>query len=92
MITERNACSLGKSREMPSGLQLTCNGKLFYPSKNALFSEGTMNAETHTASEENVKVIQGRVAPGTLYIRLTIPTIGNRHIKLPNSYSKELLI
>ena len=36
---------------------------IFYPWKNALFSEGTMKAETHTASEENVKVglIEGRV-------------------------------
>ena len=37
--------------------------------KNALVSEGTMNSETHSTSEENVKVIQGYVAFGTLYVR-----------------------
>ena len=49
---------------------------------NALFSVVTMNADTDSASEENVKVIQGRVAHGTLYIRLTCPTMDNRHNKL----------
>ena len=33
--------------------------------KNALFSEGTMNAETHSASEENFKVNQVCLALGT---------------------------
>ena len=32
---------------------------------NALFSVVTMNADTDSASEENFKVIQGRVAHGT---------------------------
>ena len=52
---------------------------VFYPSKNALFSAGTMNADTDSASEESVKVIQGSVAHGTLYVRLTCPTMDNRH-------------
>ena len=48
---------------------------------NALFSVVTMNADTDSAydHEENVKVIQGRVAHGTLYVRLTCPTMDNRH-------------
>ena len=29
------------------------NCSVFYPAKNALFSKGTMSAETHSASEEN---------------------------------------
>ena len=41
-----------------------------------------MNADTDSASEENVKVIQGRVAHGTLYVRLMCPTMDNRHNKL----------
>ena len=45
---------------------------------NALFSVVTMNADTDSASE----VIQGRVAHGTLYVRLTCPTMDNRHNKL----------
>ena len=49
---------------------------------NALFVVVTMNADTDSASEENVKVIQGRVAHGTLYVRLTCPTMDNRHNKL----------
>ena len=36
---------------------------------NALFSVGTMNLDTDSASEESVKVIQGRVSHGTLYVR-----------------------
>ena len=40
-----------------------------------------MNADTDSASEESVKVIQGRVAHGTLYVRLTYPTMDNRHNK-----------
>ena len=58
---------------------------VFYPLRNALLSEGTMNAETHSPSEENVKVIQGGVALGTLYVRLTVGTTGNRHNKLQKS-------
>ena len=46
---------------------------------NALFSA---DADTDSASEESVKVIQGRVAHGTLYVRLTCPTMDNRHNKL----------
>ena len=49
---------------------------------NALFSVVTMNADTDSAFEENVKVIQGRIAHGTLYVRLTCPTMDNRHNKL----------
>ena len=56
---------------------------VFYPSKNALFLVGTMNADTDSASEEGVKGIQGRVTHGTLYLRLTCPTMDNRHNK-PN--------
>ena len=41
-----------------------------------------MNADTNSASEESVKVIQGRVAHGTLYVRLTCPTMDNHHNKL----------
>ena len=41
-----------------------------------------MNPDTDSASEESVKVIQGRVAHGTLYVRLTCPTMANRHNKL----------
>ena len=33
---------------------------------NVLFSVGTMKADTDSASAESVKVIQGRVAHGTL--------------------------
>ena len=49
---------------------------------NALFSVVTMNADTDRASQENVKVIQGCVAHGTLYVRLTYPTMDNCHNKL----------
>ena len=55
---------------------------VLYPSKNTLFSVGTMNADTDRASKESVKVIQGRVAHGTLYVRLTWPTMDNCHNKL----------
>ena len=50
---------------------------------NALFSVGTMKADTDSASAESVKVIQGRVAHGTLYVRLTCPTMDNRHSPFP---------
>ena len=55
---------------------------VFYPSKNALFSEGSLNADTDSASEESVKVIQGRVAHGTLHVRSTRQTMDNHHNKL----------
>ena len=61
MPTARNARSLVTSRELPSGLQISGKAQLY-----ALFSVVTMNADTDSASEENVKVIQGRVAHGTL--------------------------
>ena len=48
---------------------------VFYPSKTALFSVGTMNDDTDSASEK-------RVAHGTLYLRLMCPTMDNRHNKL----------
>ena len=48
---------------------------------NASFSVATMNADTDSASEESVKVIQERVAHGTLYVRLTCPTMDNGHNK-----------
>ena len=76
MPTVRNARSLVTSRELPSGLQIWGKRPL-----NALFSVATMNADTDSASEERVKVIQERVAHGTLYIRLTCPTMDNRHNK-----------
>ena len=41
-----------------------------------------MNADTDSESEESVKVIQGRIALCTLYVRLTCWTMGNRHNKL----------
>ena len=77
MPTVRNVRSLVTSRELPSGLQIWGKRPL-----NALFSVDTMNADTDSASEESVKVIQGRVAHGTLYVRLTCPTMDNRHNKL----------
>ena len=41
-----------------------------------------MNADTHSASEDGVKGIQGRVALGTLYVRLACGIIGDHHNKL----------
>ena len=41
-----------------------------------------MNADTDSASEESVKVIQGGIAHGTLYVRLMCPTMDNCHNKL----------
>ena len=76
MPTVRNARSLATSRELPSGLQIWGKRPL-----NALFSVATMNADTDSASVESVKVIQERVAHGTLYVRLTCPTMDNRHNK-----------
>ena len=76
MLTVRNARSLVTSRELPSGLQIWGKRPL-----NALFSVATMNTDTDSASEESVKVIQERVAHGTLYVRLTCPTMDNRHNK-----------
>ena len=73
MPTVRNARSLVTSRELLSGLQIW--------GKSPMFSVGTMNADTDSASEESVKVIQGRVAHGSLYVRLTGPTMDNRHYK-----------
>ena len=57
MPTVSNARSLVTSRELQSGLQIWRKSPL-----NALFSVVTMNADTESASEESVKVIQGRVA------------------------------
>ena len=81
MPTVRKARSLVTSRELPSGLQIWGKRPL-----NALFSVGTMNPDTDSASEESVKVIQERVAHGTLYVRLTCPTMANRHNKLYNTH------
>ena len=84
----RNARSLVTSRELPSGLQIWGERPL-----NALFSVATMNANTDSASEESVKVIQERVAHGTLYVRLMCPTMDNRHnkpVKFHISNGKEL--
>ena len=58
---------------------------------NALLSMGTMKADTDTASAASVKVIQGRVAHGTLYVRLTCQTMDNRHNK-PRSSSRILTV
>ena len=77
MRTVRNARSLVASRELPNGLQIWGKSPL-----NALFSVVTMNADTDSASEESVKVIQGRVAHDTLFVRLTCPIMDNRHNKL----------
>ena len=82
MPTVRNARSLVTSRE----LQIWGKDQL-----NALFSVATMNADTDSASAESVKVIQGRVAHGTLYVRLTCPTMDNRHNK-PRSSSRILTV
>ena len=76
MPTVRNARSLVTSRELPSGLQIWGKRPL-----NALFSVATMNADIDSASEESLKVIQERVAHGTLYVRLTCPTMDNHHNK-----------
>ena len=59
MQTVRNAHPLVTSRELPSGLQIWWKSPL-----NALFS---VDADTDSASEESIKVIQGRVAHGMLY-------------------------
>ena len=72
MPTVRHARSLVTGKELPSGLQIWGKSPL-----NALFS-----VDADSASEESVKVIQGRVAHGTLYVRLTCPTMDNRHSKL----------
>ena len=74
MPTVRNARSLVTSRELPSGLQIWGKSTL-----NALFS---VDADTDSASEESVKAIQGRVAHGTLYVRLTCPTMDTMDNKL----------
>ena len=58
---------------------------------NALFSVGTMKADTDSASTESIKVIQGRVAHGTLYVRLTCPTMDNPYNK-PRSSSRILKV
>ena len=87
MPTVRNARSLVTSRELPSGLQIW--GKRQAECK--LFSVVAMNADTDSASAESVKVIQGRVAHGTLYVRLTYPTMDNRHNK-PRSSSRILTV
>ena len=58
---------------------------------NALFSVGTINADADSASAESVKVIQGRVAHGMLYVLLTCPTMDNRHNK-PRSSCKILTV
>ena len=52
-----------------------------------------MNADTDSASEESVEVIQGRVAPGTLYVRLMYRTMDNHHNKpsqVPEFLGEEL--
>ena len=41
-----------------------------------------MNPDTDSTSEESVKVIQERVAHGTLYVRLTCPTMDTCHNNL----------
>ena len=86
MPTVRNARSLVTSRELPSGLQIW--GKR--PAECIVLS-GYNEADTDSASAENVKVIQGRVAHGTLYVRLTCPTMDNRHNK-PRSSSRILRV
>ena len=75
MPTVRNARPLVTSREL---LQISGKSPV-----ECMFSVVTMNADTDSAStEENVKVIQGGVAHCTLYVRLTCPTMDNRHNKL----------
>ena len=76
MPTVRNARSLVTSRELPSGLQIW--GKR--PAECIVLS-GYNEADTDSASTESVKVIQERVAHGTLYVSLTCPTMDNRHNK-----------
>ena len=77
MPTVRKARSLVKVESWRAGFKSRGKAQL-----NALFSVVTMNADTDSVSEENVKVIQGHVAHGTLYVRLTCPTMDNRHNKL----------
>ena len=86
MPTVRNARSLVTSRELRAGFKSGGKDQL-----NALFSVGTMKADTDSASAESVKVIQGRVAHGTLYVRLTCPTMDNHHNK-PRSSSRILTV
>ena len=61
MPTLGNGRSLVKSIEMLSGLQLAAKGKLFCLLP---FSEATMNAEAHSAPDNNFKVIQGTIENG----------------------------
>ena len=57
MLTVRNAHSWLKVESCRAGFKsdekVSCS--VFHPSKTALFSEGTMSAETHSVCEENVK-------------------------------------
>ena len=61
MLTVRNARSLKQLESCRAGFKSERKARcsVFYPLKNALFSVGTMNADTDSASEESVKVIQG---------------------------------
>ena len=89
VLTSPQAAPSGLQMTQPSPLGTENPGKHGSPDfilimqspLNALFSVGTMNADTDSLSEESVKVIQGRVAHGTLYVRLTSPTMDN-HNKL----------
>ena len=71
MPTVRNARSLVTSRELQAGFKSGGKDQL-----NALFSVGTMKADTDSASAESVKVIQGGVAHGTLYVTFDVPNNG----------------
>ena len=63
---------------------------VFYPSNNALFSVGTMNADTDSASEESVKVLQGRVRYTYVWRVQQWTTAITSWVKFQNSYGKEL--
>ena len=80
----RNARSLVKSIEMPSGLQLAMKGKLFclLHFEKCIVLRGYNECWNTYRVWRDVKVIQGRVALSKLYVRLTCRTIGNCHNKL----------
>ena len=86
MPTVRNARSLVTSRELPSGLQIW--GKR--PAKCIVLSgynEGWHRQRVRRERQSNSR----SVAHGTLYVRLTCPTMDNRHNK-PRSSSRILTV
>ena len=66
---------------------------IFYPSKNALFSEGTMNAEIYSCLRRTSKIFRGSwPLVRCMYVWWVWP-IGNHHnMQAPEFLCKELLI